>query len=461
MSAVLVSCTKSEVTNPNANASISISPTELNFDATGGDKTVTITSTGEWSVAYTSDDWFELSATSGQNGDKITISADPYDNTEDERYGYIDFSCGNSSTSVSITQSAKEHSVTVNPEELTFGAEGGTKNVTVTSTGDWTMDGYCNWCEVSASRGVNGDKITFTVSKFNSTNKENKYTYTFFCGGKETEFTVTQEIDNSPIVHFKDAEFEKEIIIMADLNVDNQLSQAEVAFVKELDLSERDLIDLEDIKYFTGLLSLDCSDNQLTTLDISNNIALEELICDNNSLTSLDVSKNTALTSLYCSNNQLTFLDVSKNTALTSLDCDKNQLASIDLSSNTALRGFYCRENNLTSLDVSKNTALTSLYCSNNQLTSLNLSHCVYLWDLLCENNQLTSLNVVGCRLGYFNCSNNRLTVLDLRGNFQNSGSQNIIYSYDNPIERVVLSRHNYIIETWIESYKDIITYVD
>ena len=64
MSAVLVSCTKSEVTNPDA--SISVSPAELNFDATGGDKTVTITSTGEWSVAYTSDDWFELSATSGQ-----------------------------------------------------------------------------------------------------------------------------------------------------------------------------------------------------------------------------------------------------------------------------------------------------------------------------------------------------------------------------------------------------------
>ena len=107
MSAVLVSCTKSEVTD--ANASISVSPTELTFDATGGDKTVTITSTGDWSVAYTSDEWFELSATSGQNGDKITITADPYDNTEDERYGYIDFYCGNSSTSVSITQSAKEH----------------------------------------------------------------------------------------------------------------------------------------------------------------------------------------------------------------------------------------------------------------------------------------------------------------------------------------------------------------
>ena len=462
LSAVLVSCAKSEVTNPDANASISVSPTELNFDATGGDKTVTITSTGEWSVTYTSDDWYELSATSGQNGDKITITADSYDNTEDERYGYIDFRCGNSSTSVSITQSAKEHSVTVNPEELTFGAEGGTKNVTVTSTRDWTMDGYCDWCEVSASHGVNGDEITFTVSKFNSTNKENEYTYIFSCGGKETEFTVTQEIDNSSIVHFKDAEFEKEIIIMADLNVDNQLSQAELAFIKDMDLSGKELTDLEDIKYFTGLLSLNCSDNHLTSLDISNNIALEELSCDSNNLTSLDVSSNTALTSLSCGGNQLTTLDVSSNTALTSLSCGGNQLTTLDLSNNTALTLLGCGYNQLTSLDLSKNTALTGLTCWYNQLTSLDLSYCTDLDDLYCNDNQLTVLNVVGCKISRLHCENNQLTILDLRGNFQTPNAvQYILSCYDNPLERIVLSRHNYIDESWVENYKDIITYVD
>ena len=440
MSAVLVSCAKSEVTNPDANASISVSPTELNFDATGGDKTVTVTSTGEWSVTYTSDDWFELSATSGQNGDKITISADPYDNTEDERYGYIDFYCGSSSTSVSIIQSAKEHSVTVNPEELTFGAEGGTKNVTVTSTGDWTMDGYCDWCEVSASRGVNGDEITFTVSKFNSTNKENEYTYTFYCGGKEAEFTVTQEVDNSPIVHFKDAEFEKEIIIMADLNVDNQLSQAELAFIKELDLSERDLIDLEDIKYFTGLLSLDCSSNKLTSLDLSNNTALTSLSCGENQLTTLDVSHNTSLTRLMCQVNQLTSLDLSNNTILTYLDCQHNQLNSLDLSNITTLELVYCNNNQLSSLDLSKNSAL---------------------YYLMCLENQLESLDVVGCNLTNLYCDDNKLKVLDLRGNFQEYSSSTQLTCYNNPLERILLSRNHRLSDNWIKPYEDIITYFD
>ena len=91
-----------------------------------------------------------------------------------------------------------------------------------------------------------------------------------------------------------------------------------------------------------------------------------ELNCLWNQLTSLDVSKNTALEILFCSDNQLTSLDVSKNTALTELDCTYNQL---------------------TGLDVSKNTALEELYCSENQLTSLNISGCARLEALFCFSN--------------------------------------------------------------------------
>ena len=110
----------------------------------------------------------------------------------------------------------------------------------------------------------------------------------------------------------------------------------------------------------------DCSDNQLTSLDVSKNTSLTDLDCFNNQLMSLDVSKNTALTTLYCFDNQLTSLNVSKNRALTTLSCGGNQL---------------------TSLDVSKNTALEGLYCSENQLTSLNISGCARLEDLFCFSN--------------------------------------------------------------------------
>ena len=133
-----------------------------------------------------------------------------------------------------------------------------------------------------------------------------------------------------------------------------------------------------------------------------------ELNCSWNQLTSLDVSKNTALTGLYCYNNQLTSLDVSKNTALKVLDCSYNQLTSLDLSQNTALTGLYGGQNQLTSLDVLKDTALTELDCPDNQLTSLDLSQNTALDFLDCSINQLTSLNISGCaRLEDLYCFSN------------------------------------------------------
>ena len=99
--------------------------------------------------------------------------------------------------------------------------------------------------------------------------------------------------------------------------------------------------------------------------------------CDDNQLTSLNVSKNTALTKLYCRDNQLTSVDVSKNTALTKLYCRDNQLTSVDVSENTALTELDCSNNQLTSLDVSKNTALTKLECYGNQINGEGMTKLV------------------------------------------------------------------------------------
>jgi Leucine-rich repeat (LRR) protein len=90
-----------------------------------------------------------------------------------------------------------------------------------------------------------------------------------------------------------------------------------------------------------------CYDNQLTSLDVSQNTALTILWCDDNQLTSLDVSQNTALTILWCDDNQLTSLDVSQNTALFNLSCADNQLTSLDVrnGNNTHFTGFYATNN--------------------------------------------------------------------------------------------------------------------
>ena len=156
---------------------------------------------------------------------------------------------------------------------------------------------------------------------------------------------------------------------------DDSVTTSNIVGITSLDVSSKAISDLTGIEDFASLSSLYCNDNQLTSLNVSNNTALTDLSCYQNSLTSLDVSNNTALTKLFCFSNPLSSLDVSNNTALTDLLCSLNQLTNLDVSNNTALTNLYCGGNQLTSLDVSQNTSLTTLYCNSNQLTCLNVKN--------------------------------------------------------------------------------------
>lgn len=117
--------------------------------------------------------------------------------------------------------------------------------------------------------------------------------------------------------------------------------------VTELNLNSSDtrrqVNDLSDIKWFTGLTHLSCSQNELTALDVSNLTALTELDCSENDLTSLDVSGCPLLATLVCCSNQsMTTLDVSANGKLTDLKCSSNCLKELDISGNKALQTWTC-----------------------------------------------------------------------------------------------------------------------
>ena len=70
-------------------------------------------------------------------------------------------------------------------------------------------------------------------------------------------------------------------------------------------------------------------------------------VCSENKISSLDVSKNVKLEKLHCNKNALTSIDVSKNVQLTGLDCSANKLKTIDVSKNTVLEWLYCFDNSI------------------------------------------------------------------------------------------------------------------
>jgi len=97
-----------------------------------------------------------------------------------------------------------------------------------------------------------------------------------------------------------------------------------------LNIASRNVLDLSGIEYFVNLLQLNCKNNQLTELDMTNNLFLTNLDCRENLLTALNVSENSELALLYCQNNHLTGLDVTTNNALTYLDCSYNNMKTTD-----------------------------------------------------------------------------------------------------------------------------------
>ena len=189
-----------------------------------------------------------------------------------------------------------------------------------------------------------------------------------------------------------------------------------------------------DVSSNTALTTLNCFNNQLSTLDVSSNTALTTLYCYSNQLSTLDVSRHGVLTTLNCSNNQLSTLDVSLifgNSVLTTLDCYSNQLSTLDVSSNTALINLNCSNNQLSTLDVSSNTALTDLTCFSNQLSTLDVSSNTALTILWCHNNQLSTLDVSSnIALTNLWCQNNQLSTLDVRNG--NNINMNV-YTTNNP----------------------------
>ena len=174
---------------------------------------------------------------------------------------------------------------------------------------------------------------------------------------------------NAQNVNIPDANFKAYLVGNTAINTNSdaeiQVSEA-TAFSGSINCSNQSISDLTGIEAFTSLTDLTCHTNQLTSIDITNNVNLTTLSCGSNSLTNLNISQNTALTNLNCGFNSLTNLNVSQNTALTTLLCHNNSITSLDISANTNLTSFGCDSNPLTYLNVANgnNTNFTSFFAN-------------------------------------------------------------------------------------------------
>lgn len=282
-------------------------------------------------------------------------------------------------------------------------------------------------------------------------------------------FSVIAYAQNTAI---PDANFEQALI---DLGYDvapinGLIPTANISSVTNLDVSGKSISNLTGIEAFTNLTVLNCSDNVLSSLNVSQNTKLLQLFCNNNQLpilnvsnlidltifwcannllTNLNVTQNTKLISLVCNTNQLKVLDVLKNINLTVLVCENNQLTAIAISNNTKLNRFQVGNNALSNLDISKNTDLVFLSCENNHLLILNTETNTNISNLNCSFNALSELDLSkNINLTTLNCSQNQLCRLNIKNG--NNNNTDVNFTNNLNLNCIVVDNPKNIPTTWV-----------
>lgn len=177
----------------------------------------------------------------------------------------------------------------------------------------------------------------------------------FGCGLAEDE----QDDKNKRIyITFTDPAFEAYCLREFDLDGSGRVSVYEAQRILAIACPGLGIRSLSDISYFTRLRTLDCSDNQLTDLDLRKCPDLTSVDCSRNRIGWLDVDGLRGLGSLYCSNNALEELDLRSNASLSTLVCRANRFRTIDVSA-------CARRMEL--VDATANPSLEVLYIASGQ----------------------------------------------------------------------------------------------
>ena len=282
------------------------------------------------------------------------------------------------------------------------------------------------------------------------------------------------------IVNVPDANFKNALLANASINLldDGEISLVEASsFTGTIDVRELEISDLTGIEMFSSVTWLICQENDLTSLDVSNNRELTYINFGRNDIDFIDVSQLPNLEYCYGPYNLLSAIDLTNNPRLQGLDLDGNDISSLNLLENPELTTLYVWNNELSEIDLSANTKMTWISIGNNDLTELDLSNNVDLGYLsgygnniatldLSNNLSLSNVSIYGndltsltlganTELETLNCFNNNLSSLDVS---QNTGLVTLSF-YSNQISEIDLSNNP---QLDLLSFSDnLFTYID
>ena len=154
-------------TTPEIKLPEGVQSSEVSVKSESQSVTVSFTSNVPW-MASVSADWIFISPSSGQAGSN-TVSIKVMENVTDQpRTATVTITDidGKSTLTFEINQEAVDRTLTVNPESMTFTAQGGEDKLTVSSNTEWTVGKDVDWITLDSDKG-NGDSMIKVIATEN------------------------------------------------------------------------------------------------------------------------------------------------------------------------------------------------------------------------------------------------------------------------------------------------------
>lgn len=153
-----------EISQKGVTAQLEVSPTSPSaIKGEGGTINFNITSNLKWQVS-SNQGWLKVDKNEGNGNDFITATAEP-NGTSSSRTATLTFSGkeGNAS-SITVSVSQEPGGISVSPTSASLLSDkGSTTNLTITSTGSWSLTGCPEWLHASATTGVGSTNVTLTA----------------------------------------------------------------------------------------------------------------------------------------------------------------------------------------------------------------------------------------------------------------------------------------------------------
>lgn len=258
---------------------------------------------------------------------------------------------------------------------------------------------------------------------------------------QETAVAITK--DDSTMVYFKkegslyipDAALKATLVANYDDDNDGEISSVEADNITSVSCSGKGVTDLTGLESCTNLVTLNCSNNNITTIDLPNLQQLRTVICYGNPLTKISLTDCVSLSQFNIINsttnaingvefkvdgyNSASTMDINLTGApfTTFSFVNANSLNEIKFYGGFDIVNLY-GNTSLESIDVNPIAQLETLDVHGCKLQTLDVTQKEALVWLDASSNELTQMDVTrNLQLQYLDLNANELSVMNVRNN--------------------------------------------